>query len=136
MQFNLHVPRILERWLNNVNISKRNCMVFIHVVSQQFLLNFVQSIIFRSWRLSKLYFFFYKGFFIKNSNPLWKHDFLLTDFYNTTLCFHKSVWEQNYRALDLFTNNHYTNVIKSTMMAKNLKHGTDAKHRKHRKTKH
>ena len=87
MQFNLHVPRILERWLNNVNISKRNCMVFIHVVSQQFLLNFVQSIIFRSWRLSKLYFFFYKGFFIKNSNPLWKHDFLLTDFYNTTFMF-------------------------------------------------
>ena len=42
---------------------------------------------FRSWRLSKLYFFFYKGFFIKNSNPLWKHDFLLIDFYNTTFMF-------------------------------------------------
>ena len=41
MQFNLHVPRILEIELNNVKIQNKNSVVLIHFVSQLFLLKFV-----------------------------------------------------------------------------------------------
>ena len=47
IQFNLHVPRILEIGLNNVKIWKRNWRVSIHAVFQQFALTFVQNENFR-----------------------------------------------------------------------------------------
>ena len=52
IRFNLHVPRILEKGLKNMKIWKRNWRVLIYVVSQQFLLKFVQNKNFRLCRLS------------------------------------------------------------------------------------
>ena len=56
--------------------------------------------------------------------------FFLLMSYNGTfitrfLSFHESTWEQNHRAPSIYTNNHYTNVIKSIKMASNSKHRVD-----------
>ena len=51
IQFFLYVSRILGMELNNVKIWKINWRVLIHVVSQQFLLKYLQIRIFRFWKL-------------------------------------------------------------------------------------
>lgn len=56
-------------------------------------------------------------------------------FVRRSLCFYKSIWEQNYIATDIYTKNHYTNVFKCIEMTSNSKHKAERKHGKHRKIK-